>query len=261
MKVSLSLGELCDLRKKFQESYKCEECLTQKEYYKFKGCGNQIARIMTRHCVEYDDLVHAPYCKMCKPYLPKILATNRMIKHCQYNSEDFYNLDKSTASFRLLKEHLPEADAEVDSFFYSIIPKDRLPIDPLTLNALAKFCKVVFENNKYVRFSRWCVESGKWENKPNPHIHAVVKFQDSANFARFMSNQWKKVMPLEEHTISFSRYNKKLKRNVKGIDIYRCMNAEITGDKIKYLDNSLKGEFGEDHTNYIDLGINGAYEH
>ncbi len=77
-----------------------------------------------------------------------------------------------------------------------------------------------------------------------------------------MLTQWKKAFPLPEYTISFSRYNKKLKRNVKGIDIYRCMNPEITGDKIKYMDNSLKDELdnndGIDHTNYVDLGINGG---
>lgn len=256
MKVSLSLGELTDLRKKFQESYNPEACEQQKRYYKERCKFN--SAIMCRHCVEYDINVYAPYCSSCKDKLPLILACNDMIKYCKREGEDFYNLDKSTDAFKLLKDHLPESDAEVDSFFYSIIPKERLPIDPLTLNAMAKFCKTVFENQKYIKFSRWAVESGKWEDNPNPHIHAVVKFSDSKNFARYMNTQWRKTFPIPEHTISFSRYNKKLKRNVKGIDIYRCMNAEITKDKIKYLDNGAKHEFGEDHTNYVDLGINGG---
>lgn len=254
MKVSLSLGELVNLRKKFQESYDPEKCETYAEWKKAK-CP--MKRIMCQHCVEYELLLLSPYCKNCVE-LPKIYAVNQMEKYCIRENEDFYNLDKSTQEYKILKDHLPEGDAEVDSFFYSIIPKERLPIDPLTLNAMAKFCKVVFENEKYIKFSRWCVESGKNEDNPNPHIHAVVKFEGSKNFARFMCTEWKRIFPLPEYTIQFSRYSKKLKRNVKGIKIVRCMNTEITGDKIKYLDNGNKDEFGDDHTNYIDLGINGG---
>lgn len=257
MKVSLSLGELTDLRKKFQETYNPELCEQQKKYE--DQWNDHMKTIMCRHCVEYDvSIEYSPYCSNCQDKLPLILTTNDMIKWCKKEKEDFYNLDKSTTAYKLLKDHLPETDAEVDSFAYSIIPKERLPMEPLTLNALAKFCKAVFENEKHIKFSRWCVESGKWEDNPNPHIHAVVKFSESKNFARFMNNQWRKTFPIPEHTIQFTRYNKKLKRNVKGIDIYRCMNPEITKDKIKYLDNRFKHEFGEDHTNYVDLGINGG---
>lgn len=256
MKVSLSLGELTDLRKSFQEIYDPEKC---KQQERFLCERTAMSRIMCRHCVEYDDDIdYSPYCENCKDPLPKIIATNRMIKVCKRDGEEFYNLDKSTKVYNLLKDYLPEREAEVDSFFYSIIPKDRLPIDPLTLNALAKFCQAVFEDPKYIKWSQWCVESGKWEDNPNPHIHAVVKFADSHNFARTMTARWKKIFPLPQYTISFSRYNKKLKRNVKGIDIYRCMNAEITADKVKYLDNGSKHEFGDDHTNYVDLGIKGG---
>ena len=123
MKVSLSLGDLTDLRKKFQESYDCEGCIQQKKFYE-AGCKYK-SSIMCRHCVEYDINVHAPYCSNCKEKLPLILACNDMIKHCKREREEFYNLDKSTHAFKMLKDHLPETDAEVDSFFYSIIPKDR----------------------------------------------------------------------------------------------------------------------------------------
>ncbi len=146
MKVSLSLGELIDLRNSFQKRYDCEKCRTQADWIKWMNEGRLHARIAPRHCVEYDDLVRSPYCKYCKDLLPKILETNRMVKICQRDSEDFYNLDKSDSAYKLLKEHLPETDAEVDSFFYSIIPMKRLSIDPLTLNAMAKFAKDVFEN-------------------------------------------------------------------------------------------------------------------
>ncbi len=260
MKVSLSLEILKDLGKKFRDDYDCEQCETMDKWMKAE---DPIKRILCQHCLEYDPLIEqSPYCKNCIELLPKILILNDMTKITEGNGEGFYNLDKSTKEYKILKDHLPESEAEVDSFFYSIIPKERLPMEPLTLNALAKFCKIVFENEKYISFSKWCVESEKWEDNPNPHVHAVIKFRDSHNYARFMCTQWKKVFPLPEYTIQFSRYSKKLKRNVKGIDIYRCMNAEITSDKIKYLDNGNKDEIeirsGDDHTNFIDLGINGG---
>ena len=138
--MSLSLGELIDLREKFQESYDCEKCLRQVEYYAAVAKKDTLLhRIMCRHCIEYEDISLGPYCKNCIELLPKILATNVMITHCKREKVEFYNVDKSTFEYKILKDHLPEKDAEVDSFFYSIIPKERLPIDPLTLDAMTRF--------------------------------------------------------------------------------------------------------------------------
>lgn len=263
MKVSLSLSILQDLRKTLDKDYNPDGCLQQVEYMKRKENPSQdkfcrfYDRIMCRHCIEYDETVHAPYCENCRK-LPQILEINRMVKFCHSNEEEFYNVDKSTRAFIIIKDLLPESDAEVDSFFYSIVTKERLPMDSLTLNAMAKFMKIVFENEKFISFSRWCIESGKNEDCPNPHMHAVVKFKDSKNWSRFMMTQWRKIFPDPEFTIDFKRFDKKKKKQVKGIDIYRCMNGMITADKVKYLDNSLKNEFGDNHSNFIDLGINGG---
>lgn len=279
MKVSLSLEDIQDLKKKFREckktpklisgrwvidvsdGYDPELCLFKKAWMEEKDVNR--LRIMPQHCVEFDYTVYAPYCKYCRDFLPQQFACNKMLDHLQKYGDDFYNLDVSTPMGKLLKPHIDqkmlESKGEVDSYFYSIIPKDRLDMDPLTLNAMAKYCKEIFEDKDRIAWSKWVVESGKHEDKPNPHIHAVVKFRGKPkNFARRMCTVWRKIFPDENHCIDFKRYNKKLKRDVKGIDMYRCMRPDVTSDKIKYLDNNCKHDFGEDHTNFIDLGIKGT---
>lgn len=262
---SLPEHEGFEIRHREGGGYNPEKCLTPKIYERsvdsLIDAGHNprsAARCFAYHCLDYPNGL-GPFCKYCKNWLPHKQAIKEMIDWCHYHEEEFYSLEKSTRTFKLLKDHLPEeSKKEVDSCSYSIIPKERLPLEPLNLNALSKFCETVFNSEKHIGFSRWVVESGKHEDNPNPHIHAVVKFKDSANFARLLRDTWKEIFPDPKYTIYFKRYSKKLKRNVKGIDIYRCTSPAITADKIAYLDNDKKHEFGEDHTNYIDLGINGG---
>lgn len=280
MKVSLSSEDIQDLRKKFRECVKTPKLNIEGKWeidvsdgYDPEKCEMQASwisettrkkRIMTQHCVEFDSETVIPYCKYCRDFLPQQFACDLMLKHMEDNGHDFYNLDLSTPLGKLMKEHIDqkkfESKGEVDSYFYSIIPKDRLEMDPLTLNAMAKYCKEVFEDKERITWSKWVVESGKHEDNPNPHIHAVVKFRGKPkNFARDRLKQiWKNIFPDENHTIDWKRHSKKLKRDVKGIDMYRCMRPDVTSDKIKYLDNNCKNDFGEDHTNFVDLGINGT---
>lgn len=260
MKVSLSLEFLDDLKKTFEKDYNPESCLKMLEFETLKKQGNMSYRIHAKHCVEFENLVRSPYCKNCQNKLPYILALNNIIKSCQKDETEVYNLDTSTENFNLLKSYLPEKGkvGEVDSILYSIVPKERLAMEPLNLNALAKFCKDIFEDEKFVSWSAWVVESGKHEDAPNPHIHAVVKFRNSHNFADRLKRRWKKIFPLEENAIDWKRYDKKKKKMILGTHTKRCFSKAITEEKIRYLDNSKKGEFGEDHTNYIDLGIKGG---
>lgn len=199
------------------------------------------------------------YCPICHPWIPRIIAVTWMIQYINRYRLETYDLDHTHRFYKLLKDDLPEVnEAEIDSHFYTFVPKERLPMDPLTLNAIAKFCKIVFENPEVIRWSKWVVESGKHPERPNPHIHACVRFNGSPkNFQRdYIRKEWKKIFPHPDSTFSWKR--KVGNKTYKGIDRYPCQTLRITEDKVRYMSNDHKHQFGDDHTNFVDLGINGG---
>lgn len=150
--------------------------------------------------VLHDANARETYCRYCKNWIPQIKAIDFMIAYLLKWKDEHYELDGKHPWYKILKDHLPEMETDT-LCWYSIVPKERLPMEPLNLNALAKFCKDTFENTNFFSWSKWVVESGKHSENPNPHVHALVKFHTSANFARELKTRWKKIFPDHEHRI------------------------------------------------------------
>jgi len=202
------------------------------------------------------------YCRNCHPFIPALVAVRHMKCYLDRWGDPVYDLAIDHPWYKLLKDKLPEhiSSSEADSFFYTFVPEERLPLDPETLNKMAAFCGEVFENTDYIRESWWVVESGKHPERPNPHIHAVIRFNGKPkNWQRDqVRKKWKSFFPDPAHRLDWMR--KVGKKMFKGTDKYTCTTNRITLDKIDYLDNDRKNSMlgGTDHTNFVDLGINGG---
>lgn len=200
-------------------------------------------------------------CPVCHPWIPRIIAVNHMIQYIHRYKLERYDLPSDHRYYRLLKDNLPEnSEGEIDSHFYTFVPKERIPLEPLNMNAMAKFCQIAFENPNFIRWSKWVIESGKHKDRPNPHIHVVIKFNGQPkNWQRdVIHKEWKKIFTDPNFTLQWKRQVGK--KTYKGVDRYACQTARITDDKIAYMDNDKKNTLhkGTDHTNFIDLGINGG---
>lgn len=137
--------------------------------------------------------------------------------------------------------------------FYSIVPKDRLPYSEAEAMKIKDFCEYFFEKKfrKFIEKCWWVVESGKFKEQPNLHIHALISFkpQGAKNFRRELVTSWNKFWSDSKYTIDW--------KNHKGCGIHRvpCNTAQIQEDKIKYMENDHKGS----HENFTDLGICGKF--
>ena len=196
-------------------------------------------------------------CKHCKDIVPALVILMEMIRYCEKWNDDYYTLAKSSPYFRHLKEYLPKDIVNSECMtFYTFVPHDRLAIDGDTLGKMAQFCKDLFENEKHIKWSMWVVESGKHKNKPNPHIHALVKYHPggSKNYmTRERNKLWQAQFQKACHRLDWKRDD-----DYKGIE-YRNLNCKkLQQQKIDYMDNDKKHMFGESHTNFIDLGIRGG---
>lgn len=196
-------------------------------------------------------------CKGCRDVVPALLTLQEMIKYCEKWNDDHYTLAKSSPYFKILKPHLPKETVDtVCMTWYTFVPHDRLGVDGITLGKMAQFCKELFENPKRIAWSMWVIESGKHASKPNPHIHALVKYHPNGS-KNYMSRErdklWTNHFPKYEHRLDWRRDDEH-----KGIE-YRNLNCQkLQQQKIDYMDNDKKHTFGESHTNYIDLGIRGG---
>lgn len=136
--------------------------------------------------------------------------------------------------------------------FYTIVPYKRLPFNEGEVSRIRECAKKIFQNKKFIKFSHFCVESGKHKKKPNLHIHCICNFQEGAskNFARFLQNTWKSFYPEKRYNITYKEIGKNGKYNT-GIDRVPCNTQKIIEDKMNYMENSLKGS----HKNFVDLKI------
>lgn len=140
--------------------------------------------------------------------------------------------------------------------FYTIVPRKRLPFNEVEVSRITKCAKKLFQNEKIIEFSHFCVESGKHKNKPNLHIHCLCKFKKGKgkNFARDLQKIWKSFYPNKAYNIAYKEV-KKGKLNV-GVDRVPCNTLQIQKDKRAYLVNANKGS----HENFCDLKINEVFQ-
>lgn len=136
--------------------------------------------------------------------------------------------------------------------FYTIVPKQRLPYNENEVMRLKNFAEKFFENEKIFEEVDWCIESGKHQDCPNLHIHALINFKKNGgkNFSRLLKNNWIRVYPDKEYTIDYN-----VKGN-KGIHRVPCNTLLIQQDKINYMNNGSKGS----HENFVDLNIRGKFK-
>lgn len=127
-------------------------------------------------------------------------------------------------------------------YFFTATGKDRIDVNDENICKMYELNKKLFNNDNYKRFHKvcWNIETGKHEDRPNLHTHALIVFDSTnKNFKRDYSNSFKKVFKKE------------------GVDIDIKMfgflgNQGIYQDKLEYLQNVKKSIL---HKNYKDLEI------
>ncbi len=146
---------------------------------------------------------------------------------------DRYNLFYKTEFEPIKKKHR--------KFFYWVTCTGKIRIDDSKINIekMHKFGLNIFNNNSYTRYYKcyWNIETGKYKDKPNLHIHALIIFDSTnKNFKRDFVNAFKKI---------FNNYDYKENR-------FGTKLTEIFQDKYEYLKNDNKSVL---HQNYRDLDI------
>jgi hypothetical protein len=129
-------------------------------------------------------------------------------------------------------------------FFYwiTITGKKRIEVNDDSVFKMHQFGLNIFNNNSYKRYYKvhWNVETGKYIDKSNLHIHALIVFEsNNKNFKRDFCNAFKKIF--KDYDYNESRFG--------------MIQTEIFKDKLGYLKNENKSVL---HKNYKDLKI---YEH
>lgn len=163
---------------------------------------------------------------------PLIFRNNRELSLSKKEYKMFYG------------EEMPDFPKKPKSFYWvTITGKDRIPDNEEMIENMEIFGSKIFQNLKFERFSKviWNIETGKYPDKPNLHLHAVVIFKKSAkNFKRDAMSLWKRTFPDYDVDYHQTIFNK-------------CKNLEnILKDKINYMNNVDKSIL---HENYRDLGI------
>lgn len=103
---------------------------------------------------------------------------------------------------------------------------------------LINFCKAQFTEFNY-SFWYWVIESGKNENDPHLHIHALIRIKNPRHHKRDLCCLWKKFFP-----------------PLEGDDyhIRKCNTKDMYDDKLNYMINERKGT----HMNFEDLSLRGG---
>ena len=131
--------------------------------------------------------------------------------------------------------------------FYTIVPEDRLSITEDNISNAKIYIEYILQL-KYLKKIWWVWESGKYEDKPNLHLHMLIDFYDSKNFKRDLMCKWSKVF--KGSNIDWRT------KGGQGWDSRPCNTGQIIEDKISYMDNAQKGS----HMNFCDLNLRGYHE-
>lgn len=136
-------------------------------------------------------------------------------------------------------------------YMYSLTPRKRIGTTEVEVEKFMRFVKKLSNCDFYKEF--WfSIESGKHMGKPNLHVHIVLEFKNSGNFADRLHKYFENEFP--GNTLKYKIKKKNGDIN-EGVNIKKILNDEIWIEKMNYLNNLKKNEFGEDHTNYIDLSV------
>lgn len=154
---------------------------------------------------------------------------------------------------RIVNKYLPKEKNEPceGMVFYSIVPRERLPYNDFEIMKLTKFCEANFTAKNFTKCA-WVIESGKHEDCPNLHIHALGKLKNK-NFKRDCFTRWHKQYE-DKYNIKYVEKKDDGSEN-KGWDMKPCNTLKIQSDKLNYLNNVLKGS----HENFIDLKIGNKF--
>lgn len=130
-------------------------------------------------------------------------------------------------------------------YFITVTGKDRIIDSDDNITKMLDYGRCQFNNDNWTRYHKvyWNIETGKYKDNPNLHIHALVVFDKSnKNFKRDFVNGFNKLFNNSDY--------KELKFPMK--------ETEIFNDKYLYLKNDSKSVL---HKNYRDLGIFERLEH
>lgn len=141
--------------------------------------------------------------------------------------------------------------------FFTLSP-DKLKYGSLNLNdydSLKSWADLWFQNYNYNEYF-YAIESGKDENEPHLHIHALVKglnnnLKKNGHY-KILKEQWNLRIPLNSVGSLMEKNTTK-----KSYDIlYQCINDKTLWEqKYNYLNNELKGT----HKNFTEfLGVPGG---
>lgn len=142
--------------------------------------------------------------------------------------------------------------------FYTIAPKKRLPYSGENISKIHDFAREIFISRaeKYFNEVWFVVESGKHQDNPNLHIHALVEFNKSDKgvsgskfFMRDLVACWKRHFSDPEYRIDYDTGGN------KGIHRKACNTLDIQKESLEYMTNENKGT----HENFTDLGIKGRW--
>ena len=95
----------------------------------------------------------------------------------------------------------------------------------------------------------WIIEAGKCVEKPNLHIHMLVKIINEKKHKQQLCIEWSKLFDTNLRDKDY--YKLKQHRDVKGMPAYDLWCAE----KMEYFQNDKKGN----HSNFIDLDLKGGF--
>ena len=137
-------------------------------------------------------------------------------------------------------------------YWLTLTGKDRIPDTPESVKLMTEFGNALFNNNNYKRFNtvHWNIETGKHQDKPNLHLHALIIFENtSKNFHSLKPKGRSDVRTLWNNF--FNQYGLDIGKDsyifFKGKNI-----QQIYKDKLNYLRNEGKSIL---HKNYRDLEI------
>jgi len=143
-------------------------------------------------------------------------------------------------------------------YWLTLTGKDRIPDTQDNIDKMYEFGKTLFNNNKYKRFYKviWNIETGKYKENPNLHLHALIIFEKSnKNFHTTKMKGRSDVKSIWNKY--FKSYGLDLGKD--SYQIFRGKNIdEIYKDKKEYLTNKDKSIL---HQNYRDLEILEHVEH
>jgi hypothetical protein len=127
-------------------------------------------------------------------------------------------------------------------YFLTVTGKNRIIVNDDNIAKMKNCLKLIFNNDNYKRYYKvlYNIETGKYEDNPNLHTHAVIIFDSTnKNFKRDFTRTWNRFFKSDGIDFKMDSFS-----YLPCYDIYE--------DKCNYLKNVDKSV---EHQNYLDLKI------